>query len=394
MNRFDIFEFLTQFSSVLKKSFRFISINALHYSYGLLVTFTGLLFILIDLLNSLGAYIKYLCEKYVEVPPEDIYSGFYIIDEEAVFGPFHTYVAFFYALLTGPTARNITYYSVFFISFSYAFNAPLSNEYLLFGCILFSMFVFYDKLRFMMSAALESSISNLRIQLQRKLLLTIEISAYEQIILERQSLLINCLEDFVVFISELDSELENHDDYTYENQLFKITANSLYNYYVLEASLEFEADFIYFNESFEEALEDLLTLAQDLTKFLISPFLKVLMFEIYNFFIFFVLSLLITLVLTFGFGQFNLQNFDYEKFSAYECGFDPFEHTRFSFDVRFYLIAIFYIIFDLEVIFFFPVTLTLTYFDSVQFVSLAVFIFFLFLGILYEFWFGKLDWSA
>ena len=78
--------------------------------------------------------------------------------------------------------------------------------------------------------------------------------------------------------------------------------------------------------------------------------------EINNFLVFFTVALLITGVLTFGSGQLNLVSFDYEKFSAYECGFDPFEDTRTSVDIRFYLVAIFFIIFDLEVIFFFPLT--------------------------------------
>jgi NADH:ubiquinone oxidoreductase subunit 3 (subunit A) len=115
--------------------------------------------------------------------------------------------------------------------------------------------------------------------------------------------------------------------------------------------------------------------------------------EIYNFFIFFVIGLIITLVLTFGFGQANLVSFDYEKFSAYECGFDPFEETRFSFDIRFYLVAIFFIIFDLEVIFLFPLALNLSFMTSTGFGLLGTFIFFLFAGIVYEFWYGKLDWS-
>jgi NADH-quinone oxidoreductase subunit A len=115
--------------------------------------------------------------------------------------------------------------------------------------------------------------------------------------------------------------------------------------------------------------------------------------EIYNFFVFFSLGLLITIALTFGFGQLNLLSFDYEKFSAYECGFDPFEDTRFSFDIRFYLVAIFFIIFDLEVIFFFPLTLNLPLLSSSDFAIVTMFVFFLFAGIVYEFWYGKLDWS-
>jgi NADH-quinone oxidoreductase subunit A len=115
--------------------------------------------------------------------------------------------------------------------------------------------------------------------------------------------------------------------------------------------------------------------------------------EIYNFFVFFFLGFIITLVLTFGFGQLNLLSFDYEKFSAYECGFDPFEDTRFSFDIRFYLVAIFFIIFDLEVIFFFPLTINLPVLALADFGLLSIFVFFLFAGIVYEFWYGKLDWS-
>ena len=119
------------------------------------------------------------------------------------------------------------------------------------------------------------------------------------------------------------------------------------------------------------------------------------MFDIYNFFVYFFVSFLITLVLNFGFGQANINttNFDYEKFSAYECGFDPFEHTRFSFDVRFYLIAIFYIIFDLEVIFFFPLSISIGYIYGLNLFYTITFILFLFLGVIYEFWKGRLDWS-
>lgn len=119
------------------------------------------------------------------------------------------------------------------------------------------------------------------------------------------------------------------------------------------------------------------------------------MFEIYNFFIYFVIGIVITVALNFGFGQANINTtgFDYEKFSAYECGFDPFEHTRSTFDVRFYLVAIFYIIFDLEVIFFFPLSISIGYINGLDVFYTISFIGFLFLGIVYEFWKGKLDWS-
>jgi NADH:ubiquinone oxidoreductase subunit 3 (subunit A) len=119
------------------------------------------------------------------------------------------------------------------------------------------------------------------------------------------------------------------------------------------------------------------------------------MLEIYNFFVYFFVCGVIVSVLIFGAGQLNggAGTKDIDKFSAYECGFDPFEHTRFGFDVRFYLVAIFYIIFDLEVIFFFPLSISASYLTTEQFFTSFVFIFFLFLGLIYEFWFGKIDWS-
>ncbi len=59
------------------------------------------------------------------------------------------------------------------------------------------------------------------------------------------------------------------------------------------------------------------------------------------------------LIITFSFIASN-SNPDFEKVSAYECGFDPYEDARNVFDVRFYLIAILFIVFDLEAVYFFP----------------------------------------
>lgn len=112
-----------------------------------------------------------------------------------------------------------------------------------------------------------------------------------------------------------------------------------------------------------------------------------------DFFVFFGVCLALTLILFVVFGQSNIWSFDQEKFSAYECGFDPFEDTRFNFDIRFYLVAIFFIIFDLEVIFFFPLTLALPFLGFADFLLVVIFVFFLFIGVVYEFWSGKLDWS-
>lgn len=84
---------------------------------------------------------------------------------------------------------------------------------------------------------------------------------------------------------------------------------------------------------------------------------------------------------------------DLEKVSAYECGFHPFEDTRSKFDVRFYLVAILFIIFDLEITFLFPWGLSLTQFGFIGFFSMMGFLYLLLVGFLYEWNKGALDWE-
>ena len=73
-----------------------------------------------------------------------------------------------------------------------------------------------------------------------------------------------------------------------------------------------------------------------------------------------------------------------EKLSAYECGFEPFEDARNTFDVRFYVIALLFIIFDLEVTFIFPWAVTLTSQSVVGFWSMVLFLLLLTVGFIYE----------
>ena len=84
---------------------------------------------------------------------------------------------------------------------------------------------------------------------------------------------------------------------------------------------------------------------------------------------------------------------DPEKLSAYECGFEPFEDSRMEFDVRFYLVAILFIIFDLEIAFLFPWAVTLGNLGSLGFWSMMFFLFVLTIGFAYEWMKGALDWS-
>ncbi|TCH97013.1 NADH-quinone oxidoreductase subunit A [Roseococcus sp. SYP-B2431] len=82
-----------------------------------------------------------------------------------------------------------------------------------------------------------------------------------------------------------------------------------------------------------------------------------------------------------------------EKLSAYECGFAPFDDTRRRFDVRFYLVAILFIIFDLEVAFLFPWAVTLGEIGWLGFGSMMGFLGVLTVGFIYEWRKGALDWE-
>ena len=84
---------------------------------------------------------------------------------------------------------------------------------------------------------------------------------------------------------------------------------------------------------------------------------------------------------------------DSEKLSPYECGFDPFSDARSRFDVRFYLVAILFIIFDLEVAFLFPWAIALGRIGLFGFWSMIVFLAVLTVGFVYEWRKGALEWE-
>ena len=84
-------------------------------------------------------------------------------------------------------------------------------------------------------------------------------------------------------------------------------------------------------------------------------------------------------------------NPDSEKNSPYECGFEPFEDSRMKFDVRFYLVAILFIIFDLEIAFLFPWAVVLDHIGYEGFLAMAVFLFILLIGFIYEWKKGALE---
>ena len=113
------------------------------------------------------------------------------------------------------------------------------------------------------------------------------------------------------------------------------------------------------------------------------------------------LSIIIFLFVAFGLSVgfivlnflFSPKNPDPEKLSAYECGFEAFGDSRMKFDVRFYLVAILFIIFDLEIAFLFPWAISLGNLGPLGFWSMMVFLLILTVGFVYEWKKGALDWD-
>jgi len=89
----------------------------------------------------------------------------------------------------------------------------------------------------------------------------------------------------------------------------------------------------------------------------------------------------------------SIQNPESEKLSTYECGFEPYEDSRHKFDVKFYLVAILFIIFDIETMFLLPWSVTLSQLNLLGFWSMIDFIIELGVGFVYVWYIGALEWD-
>jgi len=111
----------------------------------------------------------------------------------------------------------------------------------------------------------------------------------------------------------------------------------------------------------------------------------------YNlFFIYFLVCNLIAFIIINLSQIVSEKKLDLEKLSAYECGFDPFGDARHTFSIKFYLVAILFIIFDLEIIFLFPWSITINSYQV--FYTMVCFLIILTIGFIYEWKRGALDW--
>lgn len=109
-------------------------------------------------------------------------------------------------------------------------------------------------------------------------------------------------------------------------------------------------------------------------------------------FIFFLVSIGLSILIYFFSFILVKQSDDVEKLTAYECGFNPYNDARKAFDVRFYLVAIFFIVFDLEAIYIFPWIMTLNCNSSLAYWTMFEFLCELVIGYIYIWGIGALDW--
>ena len=124
-------------------------------------------------------------------------------------------------------------------------------------------------------------------------------------------------------------------------------------------------------------------------KLMLADFLK----DYFSIIIFFVIALGLSFIFIILNYMLSPKNPDPEKLSSYECGFEPFNDSRMQFDVRFYLVAILFIIFDLEIAFLFPWAISLGNIGFLGFISMMIFLFILTVGFVYEWKKGALDWE-
>ena len=116
-------------------------------------------------------------------------------------------------------------------------------------------------------------------------------------------------------------------------------------------------------------------------------------FEIFPIIIFLMIATILSLIIVNLSYFLAIQNPETEKLSSYECGFEPYEDARNIFDVRFYIVAILFILFDIETMFLLPWSVTLSQLDVLGFWSMIDFIIELIIGFIYIWYVGALEWE-
>lgn len=117
------------------------------------------------------------------------------------------------------------------------------------------------------------------------------------------------------------------------------------------------------------------------------------MLEYSSLLVFIVFSVLLSAIIPAASYLLGIKKLDDEKASVFECGFDPFGDSRQKFEIRFFLVAILFIIFDLEISFLFPWSVVLQHLDTLGYWTMYLFLFILTVGLVYEWNKGGLEWE-
>ena len=115
--------------------------------------------------------------------------------------------------------------------------------------------------------------------------------------------------------------------------------------------------------------------------------------EYFPIFLFLILAIIISIIIISLSYLLAIQNPETEKSSSYECGFEPYEDARKNFDVKFYIVAILFIIFDIETMFLLPWSISLSNINILGFWAMIDFIIELSIGFVYIWLIGALDWD-
>lgn len=122
-------------------------------------------------------------------------------------------------------------------------------------------------------------------------------------------------------------------------------------------------------------------------------FIKVLLFEYFNLFILLIISSILAIILIVVSYGLILEDPNSEKLSTYECGYEPYDNSRHIFNIKFFLIAIFFVIFDIEILFLIPWCVSISKLNLLGFWSIIDFIFELGVGFFYVWYTNSLNWQ-
>nr|YP_009118101.1 NADH dehydrogenase subunit 3 [Malawimonas californiana]AJF22881.1 NADH dehydrogenase subunit 3 [Malawimonas californiana] len=120
--------------------------------------------------------------------------------------------------------------------------------------------------------------------------------------------------------------------------------------------------------------------------------MRLIWLDYFTIFIYIIIGILLSIIIITLSYVLVTQQYDNEKLSAYECGFSPFDDARSKFDVKFYLVSILFIIFDLEVTYLFPWITIISDMDILGYWSMFWFLIILTVGFIYEWCKGALEW--